>query len=270
MTSGAVGPRAALTAAALGAALAVVLATTGCANLAPTSSPDPQLQGTWHLVLATDRGTTVASGAEDITLTIGDSKHTGGASPCSLYRASITGGLGAVFIEAVILGRGTDCTDTTLLHVDDQYIDALSATTVAGIDDGVLVLSSPHSSLVYIKPTLSSTGTLQNTRWSLVQPPNLRASTAVSLTFGSVNQLTITTSCATIVAHYLLIEDIIILRGVATVASGKRVCTAADRAAQEVLTGQLTADVSSATIAGPATLILTNRASEEPLLWRAN
>ncbi len=257
---------------ALGVVLAVgtVLAVGGCASVPPTSSPDPQLVGTWHLVLATDHGTTVATGAEDITLTIGDSKHTGGASPCSHYRASITGGLGAIFIDASFVGRNIQCNDPALAKVDNQYVDALAAATVATIDDGVLVLSSPHSSLVYLKPTLSSIGTLQNTRWALVQPPDLRASTAVSLTFGNVNELTITTSCTSTVAHYLLVEDIIILRGVATMPIGTRRCTPADQVAQAILTGQLTADVSSATIAGPATLILTNRANEEPLLWRAN
>ena len=251
-------------------ATSVVLVVTGCANVPPTSSPDPQLLGTWHLVLATDRGATVASGAEDITLTIGDSKHTGGASPCAQYRASITGGVGAVFVDASFVGRNIRCTDPALTKIDNQYLDALGSASVASIDDGVLVLSSSHSSLVYLKPTLSSTGTLQNTRWSLVEPPDLRASTAVSLSFGAVNQLTIATSCGTTIAHYLLIEDIIILRGVSTTPIGSRVCTPTDHMAQAVLTGQLTADVSSATVAGPATLILTNRANEEPLLWRAN
>jgi heat shock protein HslJ len=259
-------PRAAMA----GLAVIVVLAATGCTNMPPTSSPDPQLLGTWHLVLATDHGATVASGAEDITLTIGDSKHTGGASPCAQYRASITGGLGAVFVDASFVGRSIRCNDPALTKIDNQYLDALGSASVASIDDGVLVLSSPHSSLVYLKPTLSSSGTLQNTRWALVQPPDLRASTAVSLTFGAAGQLTITTSCGTTIAHYLLIEDIIILRGVATTPIGNRVCTPADHVAQAVLTGQLTADVSSATIAGPATLILTNRANEEPLLWRAS
>jgi heat shock protein HslJ len=250
-------------------AVGALFALAGCASVPPTSSPDPQLLGTWHLVVATERGATIKSGAEEITLTIGDSKHTGGSSPCSFYRASITGGLGAVFIDAYILGRGADCSDAALLHIDDQYIGALSATTVASIDDGVLVLSSPSSSLVYIKPTASSSGTLQNSRWSFVQPPNLRAPTAITLTFGNVGQLTITTSCSISVAHYLLVEDIIILRGVSTQSTGTKGCTAADRVAKDVLKGQLTADVSSATIAGPASLILTNRANEEPLLWRA-
>jgi heat shock protein HslJ len=257
-----------LTAGALTACALTVLA--GCASVPPTSSPDPQLLGTWHLVVGTERGATIKSGAEEITLTIGDSTHTGGSSPCSFYRATVTGGLGAVYIDAYILGRGADCSDATLLHIDDQYIAALSATTVASIDDGTLVLSSPHSSLVYIKPTASSSGTLQNSTWSLVQPPNLRAPTAVTLTFGRVNQLTITTSCSVSVAHYLLVEDIIILRGVSTQSTGTKACTPVDHVAQAVLTGQLTADVSSATISGPASLILTNRANEEPLLWRAN
>ncbi len=254
------------------AALAVVavLAVTGCATAPPTSNPDPQLLGTWHLVLATDHGATIASGAEDITLTIGDSKHTGGASPCTQYRASITGGLGAVFIDASVSGRNIRCNDPALTEIDNQYLGALGSSSVASIDDGVLVLSSPHSSLVYLKPALSSTGTLQNTRWEFVQPPDLREPTSVVLTFGAVNQLTITTPCAITIAHYVLVEDIIILRGVATTRSGTHACTPADRVAQGVLTGQLTADVSSATIAGPATLILTNRANEEPLLWRAN
>ena len=256
--------------AAAAVAVAAVLAISGCANAQPTSSPDPQLLGTWHLVLATDRGATVASGAEDITLIIGDSKHTGGASPCAQYRATITGGIGAVFIDASFVGRNIRCTDPGLTKIDNQYLDALGSASVASIDDGVLVLSSPHSSLVYLKPALSSTGTLQNTRWALVQPPDLLETTAVSLTFGAVNQLTVATSCGTTIAHYLLIEDIIILRGVATTPIGTHACTPADRRAQAIVTGQLTADVSSATIAGPATLILTNRANEEPLLWRAN
>jgi heat shock protein HslJ len=256
-----------MAAAALATGAALLLA--GCATTPPVSAPDPQLAGTWHLVVATERGRTVASGAEEITLTIGNSSHSGGSSPCSFYTASITGGLGAIFIDAAIRDRGADCSDAALLHIDDQYIAALDATTVASIDDGVLVLSSPHSSLVFIKPTASSLGTLQNTNWSLLEPPNLRDSTAVRLTFGSANQLTITTRCSQSIARYLLIEDIIILRTVQTTPLGTHACSAVDLAAQGVLNGQLTADVSSATISGPATLILTNRSNEEPMLWRA-
>jgi heat shock protein HslJ len=243
---------------------------TGCSGRPPITSPDPQLRGTWHLVVATEHGSTIKSGAEEITLTIGDTAHTGGSSPCSVYHAAITGGVGAIFIDAAIIGHGQDCADATLLHIDAQYIAALRATTVASIDDGALVLSSPHSSLVYIKPTASSLGTLQNSRWSLVVPPNLRDSTAVHLTFGTADQLTITTPCSESIAHFTLVEDIIILHSVQTSSTGKQRCTAPDRAAKAVLSGQLTADVSSATIDGPATLILTNRANEEPMLWRAN
>jgi heat shock protein HslJ len=254
------------------AAIAVVAAllTAACSSPPPISSPDPQLDGTWHLVVATDHGSTIKSGAEEITLTIADTAHSGGSSPCSAYHASITGGIGAIFIDAAIRGRGQNCTDPALLRIDDQYIEALSATTVASIDNGILVLSSPHSSLVYIKPKASSLGTLQNSRWSLVVPPNLRNSTAVHLTFGSANELTITTSCSESIARFLLVEDIIILRGVDTTTTGTHSCSATDRAAQAVLTGQLTADVSSGSVAGPATLILTNRATEEPMLWQAN
>jgi hypothetical protein len=255
---------------ASGIALCAALLSAGCASAPPISSPDPQLKGTWLLVLATDHGSTIRSGAEEITLTIGDSAHTGGTSPCSFYRASITGGLGPVFVDAGILDRGPACRDQSLLHIDEQYIAALGATTVASIDDGLLVLSSPHSSLVFIKPTATANGTLQNSKWSLVVPPYLRDSTSIRLTFGRTNELTITTPCSESIAHYLLIEDIIILRGVQTTTTGHRNCTATDRAAKDVLTGQLTADVSAATISGPASLILTNRGTEQPMLWLAN
>jgi heat shock protein HslJ len=262
--------RIALIAVAAGVAVATVLGATGCAATVPQTSPDPQLAGTWHLVTASDRGSIIRSGAEEITLTIGDAAKTGGSSPCSFYHASITGGIGAIFIDAAILDRGADCSDQALLHIDDQYIAALSATTVASIDDGILVLSSPHSSLAFIKPTASSSGTLQNTVWSLVLPPDLRSSTGVRLTFGNSNQLTITTVCSRSIARYLLIEDIIVLRGVQTSHLGTRACSATDNAVQAVLSGQLTADVSAATVNGPATLVLTNRSSEQPMLWRAS
>jgi len=253
---------------AFSCALAVAASLTGCASATTTSSPDPQLKGTWHLVVATEHGSTIRSGAEEITLTIANGTHSGGSSPCSFYSASVTGGIGAVFIDAAILDRGADCSDPTLLHIDDQYIAALDATTVASIDDGVLVLSSPHSSLVFIKPTASSLGTLQNTTWSLIEPPNLRDSTSIQMKFGNANELTITTPCSVSIATYELVEDIIILRGVSTSRTGGHSCTTVDRSASGVLTGQLTADVSSATIDGPATMILTNRATEQPMLWR--
>jgi heat shock protein HslJ len=253
---------------AFACALAVSASLTGCASVTSTTSPDPQLKGTWHLVVATNHGSTIRSGAEEITLTIADGTHSGGASPCSTYRASVTGGIGAVFINASVLDRDADCSDPALLHIDEQYLAALDSTTVASIDDGVLVLSSPHSSLVFIKPTASSLGTLQNTTWSLIEPPNLRDSTSVRMRFGSSNQLTITTPCSVSIATYELVEDIIILRGVTTTRTGGHSCTAVDLAASAVLTGQLTADVSSATIDGPATMILTNRATELPMLWR--
>ena len=254
---------------AFACALVVSTALTGCARVATISSPDPQLKGTWLLVVATDHGSTIRSGAEEITLTIGDSAHSGGTSPCSFYRASITGGLGAVFIDAGILNHGTRCRNQSLLHIDDQYIAALGATTVASIDDGLLVLSSPHSSLVFIKPMATANGTLQNSTWSLVIPPYLRDTTSVRLTFGKSNELTITTTCSESTAHYVLNEDIIVLGEVRTTKTGHGDCSATDRAASAVLAGQLTADVSAATIAGPASLILTNRGTEQPMLWLA-
>lgn len=250
--------------------VATALFASGCAASQPNSGPDPQLKGTWHLVVATSDGSTVPSGAEEITLTIGDAAHTGGASPCSAYTASVTGGVGAVFISAHGPAGGSSCDDRSLANVDDEYLQALSATTIASIDDGLLVLSSPSSSLVYVKPAATSSGTLQNTTWSLVVPPDLKNRSVVRLEFAGSGRVFVTTSCSRSVARYTLDEDIItIAGGVLTTRARGHSCSPADRVASAVLTGQLTADVSASTGAGPAILVLTNRFTEQPLLWRA-
>lgn len=137
---------------ALGGAIAVALLLTGCTTTGHASASDPRLQGTWQLTSARDHGRAIPLGGTAITLTIGDSTHTGGDSPCSSYSATVIGGVGVVYISAQLNG-GTrdDCASTQLNVLEKNYLDALTATRYAAIDSGHLVLSSGASNLVYAR-----------------------------------------------------------------------------------------------------------------------
>jgi heat shock protein HslJ len=146
---------------AAAAALIALLALTGCSAPGAAVS-DPRLAGTWHLASASDNGTGIPVGGDAITLTIGDSQHTGGDSPCSSYSATVTGGVGVVYIRAQLTG-GTrdDCATPQLNSVEKHYIDALTRSEYANLDRGSLVLSSPRSHLVFVRSTTSSRGALR-------------------------------------------------------------------------------------------------------------
>jgi len=80
---------------------------TGCAEAGPAAS-DPRLHGTWHLASGSEHGLGLPIGGRAITLSIGDADHTGGNDPCSSYRATVTGGIGVVYIRAAPTGGTRD------------------------------------------------------------------------------------------------------------------------------------------------------------------
>ncbi len=138
------------------AAAALVLLTlslAGC-SAAGAAVSDPRLDGTWDLASASDNGTGIPIGGDAITLTIGDAEHTGGDSPCSSYSATVTGGVGVVYIRAQLTGGTRDDCSTPQLNTEEkQYLDALTRSQYAALDRGSLVLSSPRSQLVFVRST---------------------------------------------------------------------------------------------------------------------
>src|SRR5471032_751244 len=166
--------------AAVAAALPLALALSGCAASSRVAVSDPQLQGTWHLASASNHGLGIPLAGNSITLRIGDARHTGGDSPCSSYSATVTGGVGVVYIRAQLDG-GTrdDCATAQLNSLEKNYLDALTATRYAQVDEGSLVLSSPQSYLVFVKAAAAPVVALLNSNWRLFALPAQFASETV-------------------------------------------------------------------------------------------
>ena len=134
------------------AAVALALVLTGCTAPGTISVSDPKLQGTWHLASASDHGFGIPLAGNTITLRIGDAAHTGGDSPCSSYSATVTGGVGVIYIRARLTGGARDdCATPQLNLIEKNYLEALTASRYAEVDQGSLILSSPQSYLVFVK-----------------------------------------------------------------------------------------------------------------------
>ncbi len=267
--------------AAVAAALALPLALSGCAASSRVSVSDPQLQGTWHLASASNHGLGIPLAGNSITLRIGDAKHTGGDSPCSSYSATVTGGVGVVYIRAQLDG-GTrdDCATTQLNSLEKNYLDALTATRYAKVDEGSLVLSSPQSYLVFVKAAAAPVVALLNSNWRLFALPAQFPSETVGpglnpvyLRFDGGSGLTISSPCATFAANYQIAGENFAVSGQHVLPGRGTTCTPAQRAlaaeAAVLLDGPLLIDVSAAGDGDPATLVVTNLDEDVPVVWRA-
>jgi heat shock protein HslJ len=263
---------------ALAAVLALALA--GCA--APGASvSDPRLDGTWHLASASDHGLGIPIGGTAITLTVGDAKHTGGSSPCSNYAATVTGGVGVVYIRAQLTGsKLKDCATPELDSVVRQYLAALTRTQYASIDHGALVLSSPQTNLVFVRAAATPIAALLNSQWQLYAvPTQVPAVTSgpgidpVYLRFDGRSGLTITSTCVTIAANYQIEGENFAVSSARTTPVPGTGCNEADRALADdaalLLDGPLLIDVSPTGHDNPATLVVTNLDENVPIVWRA-
>jgi heat shock protein HslJ len=263
------------------AAGALALALTGCAAPGRVSVSDPKLQGIWHLSSASDHGLGIPLAGNSITLRIGDAKHTGGDSPCSSYSATVTGGVGVVYIRAQLDG-GTrdDCATPQLNSIEKNYLEALTSSRYAEVDQGSLILSSPVSYLVFVKAAKAPTVALLNSDWRLYALPTPATSATsgpslnpVYLRFDGGSGLTITSPCATFAANYQNEGEKFAVSAQHVLPGHGLNCTSAVRTlaaeAAVLLDGPLLIDVSSAGDGDPATLVVTNLDENVPVVWRA-
>jgi heat shock protein HslJ len=262
-----------------GAALALAL--TGCVAPGRVAVSDPQLHGTWHLASASDHGLGIPLDGNSITLKIGDAKHTGGDSPCSPYSATVTGGVGVVYIRARLTGGARDdCATTELNNIEKNYLDALTSSRYARVDEGSLILSSPESYLVFVRAAETPVVALSNSSWRLYALPVQMPSETVGsdlnpvyLRFDGGTGVTISSPCGTFAASYQIEgENFAVSVQHVTPATGPS-CTPAKRSlaaqAAVLLDGPLLIDVSSAGAGDPATLVVTNLNENVPVVWRA-
>ena len=265
--------------AAAGGAVALVL--TGCVAPGRVSVSDPKLQGTWHLASASDHGLGIPLAGNSITLRIGDAAHTGGDSPCSSYSATVTGGVGVVYVRARLTGGARDdCATTQLNLIEKNYLDALNSSRYAEVDQGSLILSSPQSYLVFVKVAATPAVALANSSWRLyalpTQVPNETVGPGLNpvyLRFDGGTGLTITSPCATFAANYQVEGENFAVSVQHVVPGHDPLCTRAERslaaAAAVLFDGPLLIDVSSAGDGDPATLVVTNLDENVPVVWRA-
>ncbi len=190
-------------------AVTAALALTGCATPGAAVS-DPQLEGTWHLASGSDHGRGLVIDGAGITLRIGDAAHTGGDDPCSSYRATVTGGVGVVYIRAALTGGTRDeCTTPGLARLEQLYLTALTASRFASLNQGALVLSSPTSSLVFVPTAPAPVADLRRTSWQLYAiPAQVPATTsgpgihAVRRGFDGSDGFILSSPCVTASGHY--------------------------------------------------------------------
>jgi heat shock protein HslJ len=265
----------------LAVAALLVLVVTGCATPASVSVSDPRLEGTWHLASASDKGVGIPLASNSITLNIGDAKHTGGESPCSSYSATVTGGVGVVYIRARLnSGPRDDCATPQLNSIEKNYLDALTSTRYARVDEGSLVLSSARSYLVFVKAAQTPVVSLLNSSWRLYALPTQMPSETsdpqvnpVILRFERRQGLTITSPCTTFVGSYQIEGENFAVSVQHVTQTPSTSCTPAARSlaaeAAVFLDGPLLFDVSSVGNGDPATLVITNLNENVPVVWRA-
>jgi heat shock protein HslJ len=268
-------------AAVVGTAVLVTVALAGCSSPGRVSVSDPRLEGTWHLASASDHGFGIPLSGQAITLTIGDAHHTGGDSPCSSYSATVTGGVGPVYIRAQLnAGPRDDCATPELNNIEKNYLDALIESRFAAVDHGVLILSSARSSLVFVRAAPTPVVALLNSSWRLYALPTQVPSNtsgpglnAVYLRFDGNRGLIITSPCATFAANYQIEGENFSVSVQHVVAGDPGACTSAERTlaaeAAVLLDGPMLIDVSSAGNGDPATLVVTNLDENVPVVWRA-
>jgi len=263
------------------AAVSLSLLLGGCAAPDTGSVSDPRLEGTWHLATASDHGLGIPLGGNAITLTIGDAAHTGGESPCSSYRATVTGEVGVVYIRAALNpGPRDDCATPGLNAIEKHYLDALTDSRYATVDHGSLILSSAVSYLVFVKAAITPVVSILNSSWRLYALPTQVTSAEqgpglnpVYLRFDGGTGLTISSPCATFAANYQIEGENFSVSQQHVVAGNPSACSLAERTlaseAAVLLDGPLLIDVSSAGNGDPATLVVTNLDEDVPIVWRS-
>lgn len=262
------------------AVVVAVLGLSGCVASGPASS-DPQLDGTWHLASGTVNGFALPIGGRSVTLTIGDAAHTGGDDPCTSYRATVTGGVGIVYVRAALTGGTRDeCTTPGLATLEQLYFTALTASKFSAVNQGSLVLSSAKSMLVFVRTAPVPIANVLLTRWQLYampgQIPTITSGPGIHpiyLSFDGSDDLTVTSNCAVTSASYQMEGENFAVAKFITAELHHLGCTEQDRnltnQATTMLSGPLLIDESSNTDGEPATLVITSLDDNLPIVWRA-
>jgi hypothetical protein len=261
--------------------LAVGVALTGCAG-GGASSPDPRLQGVWHLASASVNGGLLNLGSVPLALSIGDADHTYVTSYCGRQPATVTGGLGAVYVRVAPLRTPGTCLSEADAALSRTYLRALGGTSFASITDGSLVLSSPTSSIIYLRRAPTSSSDFRHTRWTLASvpsgtiDPNPAHSTDadppkdVVLTFDGNNGVSLLNPCSRIDANYQQQGDIISI-GAYTNAELGGDCSPADRERSQIalalMRGALSIESSSDGTVSDSWLVITNLSIGVPSVW---
>jgi heat shock protein HslJ len=268
-------------AAAVVMAVLSAVALTGCAG-GGTSSPDPRLEGVWHLASASVNGGLLNLGSIPLALSIGDADHTYVTSYCGRQSASVTGGLGAVYVRVAPLRSPGTCLNESDAALSRTYLRALDGTSFASIADGSLVLSSPTSSIIYLRRAPTPSSDFRHTRWILASvpsgtiDPNPAHSTEpdqpqdVVLTFDGNNGVSLLNPCSRIDANYQQQGDIISI-GAYTNAEQSGDCSPADRERSQIalalMRGALSIENSSDGTAADSWLVITNLSIGVPSVW---
>jgi heat shock protein HslJ len=257
--------------------IAIPLALSGCVASGP-STPDLRLDGTWHLASGSDKGFGLPIGGHSITLTIGDAAHTGGDEPCSSYRATVTGGIGPVFVTAArTAGTRDDCATTALAHLEQSYLSALAASRFAALQQGILVLSSPESDLVFLRSVPGIVANIQNTSWQLfsvgADVPSIAGAPRtdpVLLRFIGTDDFKLSSPCMSMAGGYQIEGDNLEMGQPAEVGQW---CPKADRdltlATMPEFSAPLLIDVSTPGNGAPPVLVLTNLDDNLTVVFRA-
>ena len=272
-----------MTARAAAAAMTLVVAAvlTGCSS-GGTSSPDPRLEGVWHLASASVNGGLLNLGSIPLALSIGDADHTYVTSYCGRQSASVTGGLGAVYVRVAPLRSPGTCLDQADASLSRTYLRALGGTSFASVANGSLVLSSPTSSIIYLRHAPTPSSDFRHTTWTLASVPSGTATPNSShsadakqphdvvLTFDGNNGVSLLNPCSRIEANYQQQGDIISI-GAYTNAEQSADCTSADRERSEIalalMRGALSIETSSDGTASDSWLVITNLSIGVPSVW---
>lgn len=270
---------AAIRAALVAVALVAAATLSGCAS-SGTSTPDPRLVGTWHLGSASVNGGLLNLGDVQLDLVIGDADHTYVASYCGSRKASVTGGLGAVYVHIGPQTGASNCLSTADAALSRTYLRALGATSFASMANGSLVLSSPKASLIYLRRAPAPSSDFRHTSWTLASVPvNLAGPSAppttpatVTLAFDGNTGITLTNPCSRITAHYQQ-QGSVISVGASVTEELRPDCPPTDLALEEfalaLLRGALLIHNSSDGTASDSWLVITNLSNGVPSVWHA-
>ena len=158
----------------LGIAAVFVILLAGCSSSSPTgpnaggNSPggdSAELAGEWVLQSGSDDtgNFDLKDSTSTLTLTGG---NTGGRTPCNIFGADVTGGVGEIDITPTFQTEAA-CADPGLMELEPRYLAALEAVTAATVKNESLVLRGGGVELTFSLAPEVPTSKLVGTDWRL-------------------------------------------------------------------------------------------------------